>query len=84
MITPFKKTYIQIYYLPFSETFITSFVAKSLNRKFIRIEMNEDFIKINICRVLNQTELNGEYLITKPKTCQIKNTQKQTLFEAEI
>lgn len=69
---------------PFSGTFTTSFVAKSLNRKSIGIEINEDFTKIGIRRVLNQNELNGESLIPEPKTYQIKNTQQQTLFEPKI
>lgn len=69
---------------PFSGTFTTSFVAKSLNRKSIGIEINEDFTKIGIRRVLNQIELNGESLLPEPKTYQIKNTQQQTLFEPKV
>lgn len=66
---------------PFSGTFTTSFVAKSLNRKSIGIEINEDFTKIGVRRVLNEIELNGESLMPEPKTYQIKNIQQQTLFE---
>ena len=66
---------------PFSGTFTTSYVAKSLNRKSIGIEINEDFTKIGIRRVLNQIELNGESLLPEPKTYQIENTQQQTLFK---
>lgn len=66
---------------PFSGTFTTSFVAKKLNRKSIGIEINEDYSKIGIRRVLEQFELNGEDLMPEPKTYQIKNTQQQTLFE---
>lgn len=69
---------------PFSGTFTTSFVAKSLNRKSIGIEINEDFTKIGVRRVLNEIELNGESLIPEPKTYQIKNIQQQTLFEPKI
>lgn len=69
---------------PFSGTFTTSFVAKSLNRKSIGIEINEDFTKIGIRRVLDQIELNGESLMPEPKTYQIKNIQQQTLFESKI
>lgn len=65
---------------PFSGSFTTSFVAKSLNRKSIGIEINEDFTKIGIRRVLNQIELNGESLAAEPKTYQIKHTQQQNLF----
>ena len=66
---------------PFSGTFTTSYVAKKLNRKSIGIEIDEDYSKIGIRRVLEQFKLNGEDLRPKPKTYQIKNTQQQTLFE---
>lgn len=66
---------------PFSGTFTTSYVAKKLNRKSIGIEINEEYSKIGIRRVLEKFELNGEDLTPKPKTYQIKNTQQQTLFE---
>jgi site-specific DNA-methyltransferase (adenine-specific) len=69
---------------PFSGTFTTSFVAKSLNRKSIGIEIDEDFTKIGIRRVLEETFLNGEYLRPEPKTYQIKNPAQQTLFEPKI
>ena len=68
---------------PFSGTFTTSFVAKKLNRKSIGIEINEDYSKIGIRRVLEQFKLNGEDLRPEPKTYQIKNTQQQTLFETK-
>lgn len=68
---------------PFSGTFTTSFVAKKLNRKSVGIEINEDYSKIGVRRVLEQFKLNGEDLMPEPKTYQIKNTQQQTLFEAK-
>ncbi|MEA1987051.1 MAG: adenine-specific DNA-methyltransferase [Candidatus Marinimicrobia bacterium] len=68
---------------PFSGTFTTSYVAKKLKRKSIGIEINEDYSKIGIRRVLEQFKLNGEDLMPEPKTYQIKNTQQQTLFEAK-
>ena len=68
---------------PFSGTFTTSFVAKKLNRKSIGIEINDDYSKIGVRRVLEQFKLNGEDLMPEPKTYQIKNTQQQTLFEAK-
>ena len=67
---------------PFSGTFTTSFVAKKLNRKSIGIEINEDYTKIGLRRVLEQFKLSGEDLRPEPKTYQIKNTQQQTLFES--
>jgi adenine-specific DNA-methyltransferase len=69
---------------PFSGTFTTSFVAKSLNRKSIGIEIDEDFTKIGIRRVLEETTLNGEDLKPEPKTYQIKSKTQQTLFEPKI
>ncbi len=68
---------------PFSGTFTTSYVAKKLKRKSIGIEINEDYSKIGIRRVLEQFKLNGEDLRPKPKSYQIKNTQQQSLFEAK-
>lgn len=69
---------------PFSGTFTTSFVAKSLNRKSIGIEIDEDFTKIGIRRVLEETSLNGEDLKPEPKTYQIKNQAQQALFEPKM
>jgi len=69
---------------PFSGTFTTSYVAKKLNRKSIEIEIDEDYSKIGIRRVLEQFKLNGEDLRPEPKTYQIKKTQQQTLFEPKI
>ncbi len=69
---------------PFSGTFTTSYVAKKLKRKSIGIEIDEDYSKIGIRRVLKQFKLNGEDLRPEPKTYQIKNTQQETLFEPKI
>ncbi|MCD8440909.1 adenine-specific DNA-methyltransferase [Tenacibaculum finnmarkense] len=66
---------------PFSGTFTTSFVAKSLNRKSVGIEINEDYSKIGIRRVLEQYELNGEDLSPQPKSYQVKKTKQQKLFK---
>ncbi len=65
---------------PFSGTFTTSFVAKMLNRKSIGIEINDEYSKIGIRRVFEQLNFNGESLMPKPKSYQIKNTQQRTLF----
>lgn len=68
---------------PFSGTFTTSYVAKNLKRKSIGIEIDEDFTKIGIRRVLDEFELNGEDLRPEPKSYQIKNIRQQTIFEPE-
>ena len=61
---------------PFSGTFTTSYVAKRLKRKSVGIEINEEYSKIGIRRVLEQFKLNGEDLRPEPKSYQIKNTQQ--------
>lgn len=65
---------------PFSGTFTTSYVAKKLKRKSIGIEINEEFSKIGIRRVLEQFELNGEDLTPEPKSYETKNSKQQKLF----
>lgn len=69
---------------PFSGTFTTSYVAKKLKRKSIAIEINEEYSKIGIRRVLGKFELNGEDLTPEPKTYQIKNQNQHKLFEPKI
>lgn len=66
---------------PFSGTFTTSYTAKKLKRKSIGIEIDEEYSKIGIRRVLEQFELNGEDLSREPKTYEIENSNQQTLFE---
>ncbi len=66
---------------PFSGTFTTSYVAKKFNRRSIGIEINEEYSKIGIRRVLGHFKFNNEDLRRKPKNYQIKKTQQQTLFE---
>jgi site-specific DNA-methyltransferase (adenine-specific) len=64
---------------PFSGTFTTSFVANSLGRKSIGIDISEEYFKIGLRRVLNQTEFNGESLSREPKSYERKvvhETQK--------
>ena len=51
---------------PFSGTFTTSFVAKKLNRRSIGIEINGDYIKIGLRRVLEQIEFDGEKVEPEP------------------
>ncbi|MCD4651154.1 MAG: adenine-specific DNA-methyltransferase [Candidatus Cloacimonetes bacterium] len=65
---------------PFSGTFTTSYVAKKLNRKSIGIELDEDYTKIGIRRVLGKFELNGEDLRPEPKSYEIRNIDQQILI----
>lgn len=53
---------------PFSGTFTTSYVAKSLYRKSIGIEDQEDYVKIGLRRLDISTEYKGEKLKRKLKT----------------
>lgn len=66
---------------PFSGTFTTSYTAKKLKRRSIGIEIDEEYSKIGIRRVLEQFELNGEDLSREPKIYEVKNSNQQTLFE---
>ena len=69
---------------PFSGTFTTSFVANSLGRKSIGIDISEEYFKIGLRRVLNQTDFNGEALSRPQKSYEQKATQKVLpLFASE-
>lgn len=63
---------------PFSGTFTTSFVADSLGRKSIGIDISEEYFKIGLRRVLKMTDYNGEPLKKEPKSYQRKNILPQT------
>jgi site-specific DNA-methyltransferase (adenine-specific) len=60
---------------PFSGTFTTSYVANSLGRKSIGIDISEEYFKIGLRRVLNKTEFNGEPLSREPKSYERKHIQ---------
>lgn len=66
---------------PFSGTFTTASVAKSLNRKSISIESQEEYVKIGLRRVLNQTEYKGQSLEPLTKNTVIKNSRSVTPSE---
>ena len=53
---------------PFSGTFTTCYVAKQLNRKFIGIEIQEEYMKIGLRRLGIATEYKGEQLIKQKKS----------------
>ena len=57
---------------PFSGTFTTSYVAKTLKRKSIGIELEENYAKIGLRRVLEQSHLNGEELKREAKSYEKK------------
>ena len=58
---------------PFAGTFTTAAVAKRLGRKSISIELQEEYLKIGLRRVLEWTEYQGEKLLPEQKNHNIKN-----------
>ena len=71
---------------PFSGTFTTSYVAKTLNRKSIGIEIDEDYTKIGLRRLSILENYNGEKLekeIRSFETKKIIEQQTLTLFEQD-
>ncbi len=66
---------------PFSGTFTTGSVAKRLKRRFIGIEIQEDYYKIGLRRLNLANEYNGQNLY-KPLKSYEKNEQTLNLFES--
>lgn len=69
---------------PFCGTFTTGFVAKKFNRKFIGIEIQEDYYKIGLRRLGITTEYNGKSLEKEKRTYEIKKSIQKSqlaLFE---
>lgn len=58
---------------PFSGTFTTCYVAQLLHRRFIGIEIQEEYFKIGLRRLQIASEYNGEMLVKERKTYEIKN-----------
>lgn len=65
---------------PFSGTFTTSFVAQSLNRNSIGIELQETYVKIGLRRLALQKEYKGELLVKEPRVHEKSKIDNQTLF----
>lgn len=57
---------------PFSGTFTTCFVAKKLGRESIGIEIQEEYVKIGLRRLLITENYNGEKLQKDIRTFEIK------------
>jgi adenine-specific DNA-methyltransferase len=69
---------------PFSGTFTTSFVAQSLGRRSIGIEIDEEYTKIGLRRLHLRERYNGEVLSRQPKSyerCESAAQQQHILFE---
>ena len=69
---------------PFCGTFTTCYVAQQLNRRFIGIEIQEEYFKIGLRRLGIATEYNGEPLIKKEKSYERKNHNKPGIVELEL
>ena len=65
---------------PFSGTFSTSYAARILNRKSIGIEIDEEYTKIGLRRVLQETKFQGEELKPELKTFQRSNPEQITIL----
>ena len=68
---------------PFSGTFTTAYVAQSLHRKFIAIELQEEYVKIGLRRLKIMEAYKGLLPEKEKKTSQQKestNTLQPTLF----
>ena len=64
---------------PFAGTFTTAAVAQRLGRKSISIELQEEYLKIGLRRVLELLEYKGEELLPPQKNHQVKNKNGQEL-----
>lgn len=65
---------------PFCGTFTTCYVAQQLNRRFIGIEIQEEYFKIGLRRLGIALEYKGEKLERERKTYKTKKLQEQTLL----
>jgi len=64
---------------PFGGTFTTCFVAQQLQRKFIGIEIQDDYVKIGLRRLNITHEYKGERLSPpKKRTSNLKHTKEQS------
>lgn len=63
---------------PFAGSFTTCAVAQKLNRRFIGIEREEEYIKTGLRRLKLATEYNGEKLKGVEKTFVHKNTRNES------
>lgn len=64
---------------PFAGTFTTAAVAKRSGRKSISIELQEEYLKIGLRRVLELLEYKGEQLLPPQKNHQVKNKNGKEL-----
>lgn len=65
---------------PFSGTFTTCYVAQKLNRRFIGIEIQEDYFKIGLRRLEIAHEYKGESLEKEKKTYEVKACKSELVI----
>ncbi len=65
---------------PFSGTFTTSYVAKSLKRKSIGIEIQEEYVKIGLRRLEISNKYNNIPLVKELRTFEQKHNNQVALF----
>ncbi len=63
---------------PFAGTFTTGFVAKELGRRFIGIEIEEEYVKIGLRRLNIATHFKGELLVRPLKTYDSAYSERET------
>ncbi len=71
---------------PFSGTFTTCAVAKKLNRRYIGIEMQDEYVKIGLRRLHLAEEYKGQKLQKEIRTFEtekIASLNQQTLFQPD-
>lgn len=65
---------------PFCGTFTTCFVAQELNRRFIGIEIQEEYFKIGLRRLGMANEYKGTILKREKKSYEHKTPKEQTIL----
>ena len=68
---------------PFCGTFTTCFVAQQLGRRFIGIEIQEEYFKIGLRRLGIALEYKGEKLEREKKTYKTKVSKEQITLKWE-
>ena len=65
---------------PFCGTFTTCFVSQQLGRRFVGIEIQEEYFKIGLRRLGIALEYKGEKLERENKTYKTKVPKEQTIL----
>jgi site-specific DNA-methyltransferase (adenine-specific) len=63
---------------PFAGTFTTGYVAKELGRRFVGVEIEEEYVKIGLRRLNITTHFKGELLVKPLKTYDSGYSERET------